>query len=163
MKIALGCDHRGFAAKRELLSHLQTPGYRIEDFGCHDVLGVDYPDIAYPLAVAVASKQCDLGIMIDCNGMGMNIVANKVPGIRAATVYDEFTARCARENYHCNIIGIGADLVGGKDIHKIVEVFLLAPVAAGRHARRVEKLGQIEEMLGQAYAAKHNPPLMELV
>ena len=126
MKIALGCDHRGFEAKEELLPLLKSLGYRIEDFGCDSVIGVDYPDIAYPLAVAVASHECDLGILIDCNGIGMTMVANKVPGVRAATGYDEFTARCARENYHCNIIGIGADLVGGKEVIKIVEVFLTA-------------------------------------
>jgi ribose 5-phosphate isomerase B len=163
MTIALGCDHRGFAAKQELLPKLQTLGHRIEDFGCHSLLTVDYPDIAYPLAVAVASHQCDIGILIDCNGMGMNMVANKVQGVRAATVYDEFTARCARENYHCNIIGIGADLVGGKDIYKTVEVFLLATGAAGRHVRRVQRLKEIEEMIAQAYPANQNPPLPSLV
>ena len=163
MKIALGCDHRGFAAKRELLPQLHTLGYRIEDFGCHSVLGVDYADIAYPLAMAVASRQCDLGILIDCKGMGMNMVANKVQGVRAATVCDEFTARYARENYHCNIIGIGADLVGGKDICKIVEAFLQATVAAGRHVRRKEKLNQIEELVAQAYVANRNPPLVSFV
>jgi ribose 5-phosphate isomerase B len=162
MTIALGCDHRGFAAKRVLLPQLQMLGYQIEDFGCHSVLAVDYPDIAYPLALAVASQQCDLGIMIDCNGMGMSMVANKVPGARAATVQDEFTARCARENFHCNIIAIGADLIGGKEIREIVEVFLLATIAAGRHARRIEKLRGIEELLAQAHAVNHNLPLMSL-
>jgi ribose 5-phosphate isomerase B len=155
MTIALGCDHRGLAAKRELLPQLQALGYRIEDFSCNDATGTDFPEIAYPLALAVASQQCDLGILIGSIGIGMTMVANKVHGIRAATVQDEFTARCARENYHCNIISIGVDLVGGKDIHKIVEVFLLATVAAGRHARRIEKLKQVEELLAQAPRANH--------
>jgi len=163
MAIALGCDHRGFAAKQELLPQLQMLGYRIEDFGCHSALGVDYPDIAYPLAVAVASQQCELGILIGCNGMGMNMVANKVPGVRAANVQDEFTARCARENYHCNIITIGADWMGGKDLCKIVEVFLLAAVATGSHARRIEKVKEIEEMVAQTYCASHTPPLRAFV
>ncbi len=90
--------------------------------------------------------------------MGLNMVANKVPGVRAATVQDEFTARCARENYHCNIIAIGVDLVGGKDIHKIVEAFLHATAAAGRHAKRIEKIGQIEELLAQAHPVNHKSP-----
>jgi ribose 5-phosphate isomerase B len=162
VKIALGCDHRGFAAKREPLPHLQTMGYRIEDFGCHSASGVDFPDIAYPLAVAVASNTCDLGILIGGSGMGMNMVANKVHGIRAATVQDEFMARCARENHHCNIIGIGADLVSHRDIRKIIEVFLLATVAGGRHARRIEKLRRIEEVTAQTYAANHNQRAMSL-
>jgi len=159
MRIAVGCDHRGFAAKRELLPLLKALHCQIQDFGCHSVLGVDYPDIALPVARAVASRHCDLGILIDCNGIGMNIAANKVHGVRAATVHDEFTARCARENYHCNIIGIGADWVAGRDLHKIVEVFLLATNFAGYHARRVEKLRQIEEMLPLAHAGSEEPSL----
>jgi ribose 5-phosphate isomerase B len=158
MKIALGCDHRGFAAKRELLPLLKSLGYQIEDFGCDGGAGVDYPDIAYPLAAAVASHDCDLGVLVDCNGIGMTMVANKVQGVRAATGYDEFTARCARENYHCNIIGIGADLVGGKEVCKIVEAFLTATAANGRHARRIEKLEQIEEFLYQRRMLSHEPP-----
>ena len=158
MKIALGCDHRGFAAKRELLPLLKTLGYQIEDFGCDSVSGVDYPDIAYPLAVAVASHECDVGILIDCNGIGMTMAANKVQGVRAATAYDEFTARCARENYHCNIIGIGADLVGGQEVGKIVAAFLAATAANGRHARRIEKLEQMEEFLHQPRMVNGDAP-----
>ena len=163
MTIALGCDHRGFAAKQELLALLQTLHYAIEDFGCHSLLGVDYPDIAYPLAVAVASQQCDVGILIGCSGMGMTMVANKIPGVRAATAYDDFTARCARENFHCNIIGVGADLVSADDIRKIVEAFLLATVVAGRHARRIEKLEKIEKMVAHAYVARPNSPVLSHV
>jgi ribose 5-phosphate isomerase B len=151
MKIALGCNHRGFTAKRELLPQLRSLGHRIEDFGCYSFSAIDCCEIAYPLAVAVASQECDLGILIDCTGMGMAMVANKVRGVRAAAVYDEFTTRCARENHHCNIIGIGSELVAGKDILKIVQVFLLATTAAGRHMRRVEKLRDIEEMVAHAY------------
>jgi ribose 5-phosphate isomerase B len=158
MKVALGCDHRGFAAKQALLPLLRTLGHRVEDFGCHDESGVDYPDIAYPLALSVASREYDVGILINCNGIGMTMVANKVRGIRAATVCDEMTARCARENYHCNIIGLGADLVSGKDILKIVQVFLRATVANGRRARRIDKLRHIEELLAGAHRVKHDAP-----
>jgi ribose 5-phosphate isomerase B len=158
MKIAVGCDHRGFAAKRELLPLLKTLGHRVEDFGCDSAVGVDYPDIAYPLAMAVASQACDLGILINCNGIGMTMVANKIPGVRAATVCDEMTARCAREHYHCNIIGIGVDLIAGQDVRKIVEVFLSATVANGRHARRIEKLRHIEELLADAHNVIHDLP-----
>jgi ribose 5-phosphate isomerase B len=151
MKLALGCNHRGFTAKRELLPQLQSLGHRIEDFGCYSFSAIDYCEVAYPLAVAVASRECDLGILIDCNGIGMSMVANKVRGVRAAAVYDEFTTRCARENHHCNVICIGAELVAGKDILKIVEVFLLATSAVGRHKRRVEKLKEIEDMVARKY------------
>ena len=162
MKIAFGCDHRGFSAKQELLPQFHTQDFRIDDFGCDGVASIDYPDIAYPLAVAVASQACDVGILIGGSGMGMNMVANKLNGVRAAAVQDEFTARRARENYHCNIISIGVDLVGEKDFYKIVGAFLLATVAAGRHARRVEKLRQIEELLTQKNLLNHHPPLMAL-
>jgi ribose 5-phosphate isomerase B len=155
MKIALGCNHRGYAAKRELLPQLQAMGYEIEDFGCHTSSGVDYADIAYPLAIAVAARQCELGILLACNGMGMTMVANKVRGVRAAMVDDEFAARIAREKYHCNIIGIGADVVGGNDIGKIVEAFLLATVSPC-HARQVIKVREIEEMVAQAYVTNNN-------
>ena len=137
---------------------MKTVGYQTDDFGCDSRAGVDYPDIAYPLAVAVASQACDVGILINCNGIGMTMVANKVPGVRAATVCDEMTARCAREHYHCNIIGIGVDLIASRDIRKIVEVFLLAPVANGRHARRIEKLRHIEELLAAAQCVIQEPP-----
>jgi len=156
MKVALGCNHRGFSAKRDLIPQLQALGYQIEDFGCGSFTAVDYCEIAYPVAVAVASHQCDLGILIDCNGMGMSLVANKVRGVRAAAVYDDFTARCARESYHCNVIGIGAELVGGKEILRIVKVFLATTVAPGRHVRRVEKLTKIEETVAQAYDANYH-------
>jgi len=158
MKIALGCDHRGFPAKQALLPLLTSLGHRVEDFGCDDLSIVDYPDIAFPLAVAVASEACDVGILMSCDGVGLTVVANKVPGVRAATVCDEMTACSARENYHCNIIGLGADLVSGKDIGKIVQVFLRATAANGRHARRVEKLRHIEELLADAHRVKHDRP-----
>jgi ribose 5-phosphate isomerase B len=159
MKVALGCNHRGFTAKRDLLPQLKALGHVIEDFGCHSFTAIDYCEIAYPLAVAVASHQFDLGVLIDCNGMGMSLVANKVRGVRAAAVYDDFTARCARESYHCNVIGIGAELVGGKEILKIVEVFLATTVATGRHVRRVEKLTKIEETVAHNYDTNFNQPL----
>ncbi len=162
MKIALGCDHRGYAAKRELLPQLRTLGYQVEDFGCPTSSGVDYADIAYPLALAVAAGQCELGILIGCNGMGMNMVANKVPGVRAASADDEFAARSAREKYHCNIICFGADVVGGNEIRKIVEVFLQATVSL-LHARQVTKMREIEEMVAKVYVAKHNQPFVSLV
>jgi ribose 5-phosphate isomerase B len=159
MKIAVGCDHRGYAAKRDLLPLLQTLGHQVEDFGCPSDAVVDYPDIAYPLAVAVALHKCDLGILLDGNGMGMSIVANKVPGVRAAAVHDEFTACRAREQHHCNIICLAADLIGRSRLTRIVEGMLLATSAAGRHARRIEKLAQIEAKLGHAYVGTKPPPL----
>ena len=161
MKIALGCDHRGYAAKRELLPQLRTLGYQVEDFGCPTSSGVDYADIAYPLALAVAAGQCELGILIGCNGMGMNMVANKVPGVRAASADDEFAAHAPVKSITA-FICFGADVVGGNEIRKIVEVFLQATVSP-RHARQVTKMREIEEMVAKVYVAKHNQPFVSLV
>ncbi len=147
MKIAVGCDHRGLTAKQLLLRHLREMGHRFVDFGCHDDQPVDFPDIAYPAALAVASRRCDSGILIDCNGMGMAMVANKVKGVRAASVHNEYTARCAREFLHCNVISIGVDFLSSTNFHEAVAAFLAAKAEPGRHARRTEKLAQIEESL----------------
>jgi ribose 5-phosphate isomerase B len=91
--------------------------------------------------------------------MDMTMVANKVHGYTPPLFKMNSRARCAREDYHCNIISIGGDLVGGKEIHKFVEVFLPATVAVGRHAKRIEKLKQVEELLAQAPRANRSPLL----
>lgn len=147
MKIALGSDHRGYGAKRHLLSFLKNRRHEVEDLGCAGSASVDYPDIAYAVSVPVASQTCELGILLGGSGMGMCLAANKVHGILAANVADEFTARRAREQYHCNIICIACDLVGNELIERIVEAFLTADLATGRYGRRVEKVRQIEREL----------------
>ena len=146
MRIAIGSDHREYGVLRQLLAALQKSGHEIEDFGCDSMLVADYPDIARPVALAVADNECHLGILLDRSGMGMCMAANKVHGIRAAVVHDEFSARCAREQHHCNIICLAADLIGERYIQGILDQFLSAGPAAGRHARRVEKLMRIEQL-----------------
>ena len=145
MKIALGSDHRGYDAKRHLLDFLSKHHHEVEDLGCHSLVAVDYPDIAHAVGMAVARRACEVGILLDGSGIGMCVAANKVQGILAAHVSDEFSARRAREHYHCNIICIAADLHGSSAIRRAVGVFLTAGPAHGRHARRVEKVQQIEQ------------------
>ena len=153
MKIALACDHRGHDAKKRLLSALQKVGHEVIDFGCDGNRSVDYPDYAAPASRAVAAGECEVGVLLDGSGIGMSIVANKIPGVRAALVHDEFTARRAREHNHCNVLCLGADLLSEEQLRTIVEIFLATPFATGRHDRRVQKSCQLET--GPHLAASH--------
>jgi ribose 5-phosphate isomerase B len=144
MKIAVASDHRGFEGKRKLIPVLKQKGHEVEDFGTESAASCDYPDFAFPAARAVVQGQCDVGILMDGSGIGMSIVANKVPGVRAALVHDEVTARRSREHNHCNVLCLGTDLLSEQQIVKIVEIFLETPFADGRHTRRIEKIVQIE-------------------
>jgi ribose 5-phosphate isomerase B len=145
MRIATACDHRGFEAKRRLLPTLRKLGHDVQDLGCDGSGSVDYPDFAVPVATQVAVGTYDVGILLDGSGIGMSIVANKVPGVRAALVHDEVTARRAREHNHCNVLCLGTDLLSEDQIRKIVEIFLGTPFGDGRHVRRVEKIAVIEK------------------
>jgi len=145
MKIAIGCDHRGFEGKRRLLPLLRKLGHEVEDLGCESGVSVDYPDYAVPVARLVAAGKRDVGILLDGSGIGMSVVANKIDGVRAALAHDEVTARRAREHNHCNVLCLGTDLLSEDQIRKIVEIFLSTPFADGRHARRVQKIKHLEQ------------------
>ena len=144
MRIALGCDHRGYAAKRKLIPLLLKWGHEVRDLGCDSVAACDYPDYAGAVARVVAADECDLGILLNGSGIGMSVAANKVPGILAGLVHDQVTVRLARESNHCNVLCIGTDLVNEDQLHRIVEIFLTAHFVQGRHLRRVNKIKQME-------------------
>jgi len=144
MKVALACDHRGFEAKKRLLPMLKKNGHELKDFGCDSPTSCDYPDFAIPAAQSVARNENDIGILLDGSGIGMSVAANKVKGVRAALVHDEFTARRAREHNHCNVLCLGTDLLSEEQIRNIVEIFIATPFGDGRHAQRVEKITKIE-------------------
>jgi ribose 5-phosphate isomerase B len=144
MKIAVACDHRGYESKRKLIPVLRQMNHEVMDFGCESIGSVDYPDYAIPAARAVGSGECELGILLDGSGIGMSVAANKVRGVRAALVHDEFTAVRAREHNHCNVLCLGSDLLSEDTIKHVVEIFLKTPCGDGRHIRRVEKLTQFE-------------------
>ena len=144
MKLVLACDHRGYDAKRKLVPVLKNMGHEVEDFGCEGTTAVDYPDFAAPAARAVASGKFEAGILFDGSGIGMSVVANKIDGVRAALVHDEVTARRAREHNHCNILCLGTDLLSEDQIRDITQIFLTTPFGEGRHARRIEKLNDLE-------------------
>jgi ribose 5-phosphate isomerase B len=144
MKIAVACDHRGYEAKRKLIPQLLKMGHEVVDFGCDGSGSVDYPDYAAPAARAVAGGEVEAAVLLDGSGIGMSITANKIPGVRAALAHDEVTARRAREHHHCNVLCLGTDLLTEDHVRAIVEVFLATDFAPGRHARRIDKLRQIE-------------------
>jgi len=142
--IAIGADHGGFNLKEKLALRLLEKGYAVEDCGTNSTESVDYPDFAVLVAELVASGRCDWGIVVDGAGIGSAIVANKVPGVRAALCYDVSTARNSREHNHANILTLGAGLIGENLAWQIVEAWLGTPWGGGRHAARVAKIGEIE-------------------
>ncbi len=137
MKIAIGADHGGFELKKSLMDHLGRSGHRVLDVGTHSTDAVDYPVYARKVAEAVATGQAERGVMIDGAGIGSSMVANKVPGVRAAMAYDLSSARNGREHNDANLLTLGAGLIGGNLAAQIVDVFLTAECNEPRHRRRV--------------------------
>lgn len=144
MKIALGCDHRGFEAKEQIKSFLSSKGIEVEDFGTHSPESADYPDAAFPAAESVAKQKNNMGILFCGTGIGMSIAANKVDGIRAALCHDELTAELSRMHNNANVLCLPADLVGDALMRRIVDAWLANSFEAGRHERRVAKIGEYE-------------------
>jgi ribose 5-phosphate isomerase B len=147
MRIALGTDHAGLAAKEALKRHLAALGHQVEDFGCSSEESCDYPDFVVPAAEAVASGRCERGFVLGGSGNGEAMAANKVPGIRAAVVTDEFTAEMARRHNDANVASFGSRVVPTDRILKLAEIFLDTPFDGGRHQRRVDKITAMEKRL----------------
>lgn len=145
MKIAIGCDHGAFALKTEIIKYLKSENYEIKDFGTYSEDSCDYPDIALPVAEAVADKQFDFGILLCGTGIGIGISANKVPGIRAALCSDTFSAHATREHNDANILTMGQRVVGTGLALDIVKTFLNTKFEGGRHVKRIEKITAIEK------------------
>ncbi|NLN06749.1 MAG: ribose 5-phosphate isomerase B [Firmicutes bacterium] len=145
MKIALASDHGGFQLKEQIAAYLQEQGIDYRDFGTDSEESVDYPDFALAAAEAVARGECTLGILCCGTGIGVAIVANKVPGIRAANCHDTFSARMSREHNNANILTLGQRVVGCGLALDVVEAFLQAKYTGGRHACRVDKITAIEK------------------
>lgn len=145
--IAIGADHGGYALKEQLKKMLETAesGYTLVDCGTHNTNAVDYPDFAYAVARLVAEGKTTCGIIIDGAGIGSCMVANKVPGVRAAMCYDQATAVNSREHNNANVLTLGAGLIGPNLAQQIVKTWLSTEFAGGRHAKRVDKIDQIEK------------------
>ncbi|BCU83271.1 putative sugar phosphate isomerase YwlF [Polycladomyces abyssicola] len=145
MRVIIGSDHGGFRLKEEIKKWLQEKEIAFEDVGCDCPDSVDYPDYAQPVAERVAKGEFNRGILVCGTGIGMSIAANKVKGVRCAVVSDTFSARMSREHNDANVLAIGERVVGPGLAREIVEVFLETEFAGGRHQRRVEKIGALEE------------------
>ncbi len=141
MKIAIACDHGALALKNNLRDYLTGKGYEVTDFGTHTLDSCDYPDYVKPAAEAVASGQCDRGIVLCSTGIGVSIAANKVKGIRCALLSDLMSARLTREHNDTNMMAMGAFVVGEALAKEIVDIWLTTEFSQGeRHARRIAKL-----------------------
>jgi len=144
MRIGLAADHRGREALEHIGMLLRSSEHNIVTFGSDADWPCDYPDMAYPVATAVATGEVDLGILIDGTGIGMSIAANKVKGVRAALVHDEIGADLARRQMNANVMCIPADMLGRRVIDRIVDKWVNTEFEGGRHKRRVAKIGLIE-------------------
>ena len=142
--IAVGADHGGFAMKERIAFKLAEQGWDVTDCGTDSLQSVDYPDFAHAVARLVSDGTCAVGIVIDGAGIGSAMVANKLPGVRAAACYDLSQAANSREHNHANVLTLGAGLVGEALAWQIVETWLATPWAAGRHARRVAQITEVE-------------------
>lgn len=142
--IAVGADHGGFPLKERIAFRLRETGHDVHDCGTNSTDAVDYPDYAHEVARLVADGTCRWGIIVDGAGIGSAMVANKVPGVRAALCYDISTARNSREHNHANVLTLGAGLIGPNLALQIVEEWLATPWAEGRHADRVAKITTIQ-------------------
>lgn len=143
--VAIGADHGGFQLKETLKTFLSENGYSVLDCGTNSTDSVDYPDFARAVAEQVKSGSAWRGIMIDGAGIGSCMAANKVPGIRAAMCYDYATAYNSREHNNANLLTLGAGLIGSSLAKQILITFLETEFGEGRHARRVDKIMEIEK------------------
>jgi len=146
LSVALGADHAGWELKEALKAWLMDAGYQVLDFGTHGPDSVDYPDYALQVAEAVTVGKVARGVLVCGTGIGMTIAANKVSGIRAALCGDVFTARMSREHNDANVLALAGRLTGRETGLEILRAWLDTQFAGGRHARRVDKIGEMERV-----------------
>ena len=145
MKIALGCDHGGYAMKEDIKKQLESLGHEVKDCGTYSTESCDYPIFGEAAARAVASGECEYGIVVCTTGIGISIAANKVKGIRCAHCADCLQAEMTRRHNDANMMAIGAGFTGKNMAERMVEVFLTTEFEGGRHERRVNKMMALEQ------------------
>jgi ribose 5-phosphate isomerase B len=148
VKLAIGCDHGGFELKEEILKFLRTvSNIQVSDFGPGGKASVDYPDFGAKVSGAVSKGVMDRGILICGTGIGMSIVANRFPGVRAALCHDHFTAQMSREHNDANLLVMGERVIGKGVALEIVKTWLDTEFAGGRHQKRLDKITDIEKSI----------------
>ena len=149
MRIAVGSDHRGHAVKERIIELLRRLEQDVVDAGFSAQESIDYPDVAAFVAEKVSKGEVDRGILICGTGIGMCIAANKFAGVRAAPCHDDLTAEMSRRHNDLNVLCLSADMLGERLIDRMVEIWLKTEFEGGRHARRVEKIVQLEKHQGE--------------
>jgi len=147
MRIGIACDHGGFGLKEEVKTFLKSAGVDPVDFGSFDEASVDYPDFGLQVAEKVSRGELDRGILICGTGIGMSIVANRFPGVRAALANELYSARCSREHNDANVLVLGGRVVGSGLAREIVRIWLETPFGGGRHQKRLDKIVAIEKKI----------------
>ena len=147
MRIVVASDHRGFQVKARILNQIAELGHEIVDLGpvTNDI--VDYPDFGAKASKLVSEGQADRAILICGSGIGMSIVANKFPGVRAALCHDELTAEMSRRHNDANVLCLSADLLGERLTFRMIEIWLETEFEGGRHARRIGKIADVEKQI----------------
>lgn len=143
--IAIGCDHAGLNLKKAIMNRLDELNLEYKDFGTYTTESIDYPKYGLAVAEAVASGECEKGILICGTGIGISIAANKVPGIRAAICHDVFSAKACREHNNANILAMGERVIGVGPAIEVLNAWLTTDFLGGRHANRVNMIGDIEK------------------
>ena len=139
--IAVGCDHAGYDLKNELIRHLEDRGYEVRDLGTYSTDSCDYPDYARKVCEEVVAGRAEKGLLVCGTGIGMSMAANKVRGIRAAVLSDEFSARATREHNDANVLCLGARVLDKDQAVRLLDIFLDTPFSEGvNHVRRIGKL-----------------------
>lgn len=145
MKIAVASDHRGYIVKEKIIRMINGMGHEAFDYGPGNAESVDYPEFASKVAKAISHKEIDRGILICGSGIGMCIVANKYDGVRAAPCHDDLTAEMSRLHNDANVLCLSADLLGDRLVNRMVEIWLSTEFEGGRHARRLDRIAEIEK------------------
>lgn len=146
MKVAIGCDHGGFVLKARVVKTLEDLGAQVVDMGTFDAdVSVDYPEYGYKVGKAVASGECDLGVVMCGTGIGISIAANKVKGVRAAVVTNTYMARLTKNHNNANVIALGGRVISEDEAEDIVRTWYTAEYEGGRHQRRLDIISKIED------------------
>ena len=159
MRVAVASDHRGQSVRGRVVEEIRGLGHVVVDFGPDTSESVDYPDFASRVAAEVSDGTFDRGVLICGTGLGMCIVANKFPGVRAAPCHDDLSAELSRAHNDANVLCLSADLLGERLVNRMISLWLTTEFEGGRHARRLAKITEIECRLRDAKPAPPRVPV----